>query len=95
MKKKLKKPIKIVGDPYWDWTEINKYIEDKYEIDTHVLWKYLQETSWADEFNNGSYQYLYLAEDINDPETPDDIKEILQLFLDEFHEDQMYCYICW
>jgi hypothetical protein len=106
-KKSIKKPVKIVGDPYWDYHQVISYIENKYQIDTrdcagkHTgnpdaeyqdFWHWICDRY---DINNGSFFELDIADGLDYDGTYPWVKDILTKLLDEFGEPVMYCLAAW
>lgn len=112
----LKKPVKIAAEPYWNYFQVQHYLEEKYGIElrnykpkkkpkegqpkTFDFWSMLVDDY---DIHNDTYVDLAIEEWL---EVEDDyehygdgnplvLKEIAQLFLDEFGEDEMHCWVSW
>lgn len=68
------------------------------EIDDKVpyldFWHWLIDHDFSDMYN-GSYQWIWVTEHLENKKTPPWVKEILQKIYDEFQEDDMQFWIEW
>ncbi len=73
-----------------------KFSNKTYDETTPYLdfWHWLIDGPFS-EINNGSYQYLDLKYELENEDTPDWVKEILQKIYDEFQEDEMEFWVEW
>lgn len=87
----MDKPKKEIREA-WNFFKILKYIEKKYNVNSDAL-----EIWFCDDgdFHNGCYSYLQISEYLSNENVPSEVKNILQLLLDEFEEKEMYIWIAW
>ena len=96
MKKKLQKPKLIQPEPYYNWNEINSYIEQKYKIELrsykskHDFWHWLCDTY---EIHNGLTFDLELF--FEDKDEVSWILEIFDLLSKEFKTKRIRIQTSW
>lgn len=79
----MKKPEKHQGEPYWDYFEVNAYLNDKkYEYAERRLWREIINTQ---SISNGSYFWIETCVSRWDSEAMSDFKEALR---SEFPEEK-------
>lgn len=108
--KKLVKPKKqTVTEEFWDYSEVKNYINQKYKVDIdnfagtrytgkdddppyQCFWHWVTDSQ---DVHNGCYIYLNVGEIIETEEEEEWVKKIMQMFLDEFGEEEMRCWVSW
>lgn len=104
----MDKPSFIVGEPYLDYFDVMKYLQEKYEF-THSekrhFWKWIVDDSMNDVHNgcfislytNPStfYQKYYIdaIEDFNDDNPI--VVEIIEMLWNEYGKEDLNFYVSW
>jgi PII-like signaling protein len=102
----MDKPSFIVGEPYLDYFDVMKYLQEKYEF-THSekrhFWKWILDDSMND-VHNGCFIYLpiynfherYYIQDIE--KFNDDhpiVVEIINMLWNEYGKEDLKFYVSW